>query len=149
MITYQLEPLGDILPNVKELLLAHYEELTLNKARVTLKPVWARYEALEKAGQFFAVTARDEGVIVGYSGFIVQPHLHYEDIIVAANDVLFLKKEYRLGSTGIKLLKFSEQAMRELGATKITWHVKMSNDFRPILRRMGYGDEDVIVGKWL
>jgi hypothetical protein len=39
--------------------------------------------------------------------------------------------------------------MKEFGANKITWHVKYSNDFRPILHRMGYADEDSIVGKML
>lgn len=147
MLTYQMESLSIILPNVKELLLEHYEELTLNKAKIKLKPVWVRYETMEKFNQFYAITVRDDNVIVGYSGFIVQPHLHYEDVIVAQNDVLFLKKEYRLGTTGIRLLKYSEQCMKDLGANKITWHVKYSNDFRSILYRMGYLDEDVILGK--
>lgn len=142
-----MESLSIILPNVKELLLEHYEELTLNKAKIKLKPVWVRYETMEKFNQFYAITVRDDNVIVGYSGFIVQPHLHYEDVIVAQNDVLFLKKEYRLGTTGIRLLKYSEQCMKDLGANKITWHVKYSNDFRSILYRMGYLDEDVILGK--
>lgn len=149
MISFQQEKLDDIIPNVKELLLDHYQELTLNKARVKLKPVWTRYANMEKHNRFYAVTARDSGSIVGYSGFIVQPHLHYGDILVAQNDVLFLKKEYRLGTTGIRLLKFSEQCMKDIGVNKITWHVKYSNDFRPILHRMGYADEDVIVGKFL
>lgn len=144
-----MESLSVILPNVKELLLEHYEELTLNKAKIKLKPVWVRYETMENFNQFYAITVRDDNVIVGYSGFIVQPHLHYEDVIVAQNDVLFLKKEYRLGTTGIRLLKYSEQCMKDLGVNKITWHVKYSNDFRSILYRMGYLDEDVILGKML
>ena len=51
--------------------------------------------------------------------------------------------------TGIKLLKFSEKFMIDIGANKITWHVKHKNDFRNILYRMGYVDEDIIVGKML
>ena len=39
--------------------------------------------------------------------------------------------------------------MKELGATKMTWHIKHANDIRPILHRMGYADEDIIVGKML
>jgi len=149
MITYQMESLAEILVDVKDLLLQHYEELTLNKAVIKLKPVWTRYESMELNKQFYAVTVRDNGVLIGYSGFILQPHLHYEDILVAQNDVLFLKKQYRLGATGIRLLKYSEQCMKQLGANKITWHVKYSNDFRKILYRMGYLDEDVILGKLL
>lgn len=149
MLTIKCEKLKEVLPEIKELLQEHYEELTLNKGRIKLKPVWNQYFDMENTGKFFAIIARMDGVVVGYSGFILDRHLHYEDILVAANDVLFLKKEYRLGMTGIKLLKFSEKFMTDMGANKITWHIKHKNDFRNILYRMGYLDEDIIVGKML
>jgi len=143
------EKLNDVLPEMKALLDDHYEELTLNKDKVKLNPIWDTYLKLENNNEFYLLTARDDGVLVGYSAFFMKPHIHYADVIVASNDVLYLKKEYRLGMTGVKLLKFSEQKMKEFGATKVTWHVKESNDFRPILHRMGYMDEDIIVGKIL
>jgi hypothetical protein len=87
--------------------------------------------------------------LIGYSAFFLKPHIHYKDILVASNDVLFLKKEHRVGRFGLKLIKYSEQKMKELGANKITWHIKSSNDFSPILHRMGYIDEDIIVGRML
>lgn len=149
MLTIECEKLEKVLPEIKQLLLEHYEELTLNKNKIKLKPVWDRYFDMEQSGKFFALIARIDNQVVGYSGFILDKHLHYEDILVATNDVLFLKKEYRLGMTGIKLLKFSEQYMKNQGANKITWHIKYSNDFRNILYRMGYANEDIIVGKLL
>lgn len=148
-IKFDTESLFDILPEMEKLLVQHYEELTLNKGRVKLKPVWTKYKDLEQAGKFFLFTARLDGELVGYSAFIIDTHLHYEDIKVAANDVLFLRKDMRLGLAGLKLLKYSENRVKELGADKITWHLKFSNDFRPILHRLGYRDEDVIVGKFL
>lgn len=149
MIKFNTEKVLDIKDELKSLLDKHYEELTLDKDVVKLNPIWSLYAELEEKNQFFLFTVRDEDVLVGYSAFFMKPHIHYKDLIVATNDVIFLKKEYRLGITGIKLLKYSEQKIRELGAKKITWHVKYSNDFRPILHRMGYSDEDVIVGKIL
>jgi hypothetical protein len=149
MLTIKCEKLKEVLPEIKELLQEHYEELTLNKGHIKLKPVWNQYFDMENTEKFFAIIARMDGVVVGYSGFILDKHLHYEDILVAANDVLFLKKEHRLGMTGIKLLKFSEKFMSDMGANRITWHIKYKNDFRNILYRMGYLDEDIIVGKML
>ena len=149
MIKFNTEKVLDIKEELKSLLDKHYEELTLDKDVVKLDPIWSLYGELEEKNQFFLFTARDEDVLVGYSAFFMKQHIHYKDLIVATNDVIFLKKEYRLGITGIKLLKYSEQKVKELGAKKITWHVKYSNDFRPILHRMGYSDEDVIVGKIL
>jgi hypothetical protein len=145
----QTEPLADIITEVQYLLEQHYEELTLNKQRIKLKPVWARYLALETEGKFITVTARIDSELVGYSGFFLDKHIHYEDLMVATNDVLFLRKDLRQGMAGIRLIKYSEGTMRDFGANKITWHVKYKNDIRPILHRMGYADEDVIVGKLL
>ena len=145
----QTETLADIITEVQDLLVQHYEELTLNKQYIKLKPVWSRYLALEAEGKFITVTARIAGELVGYSGFFLDRHIHYEDLIVATNDVLFLRKDLRQGMTGIRLIKYSEGTMRDFGANKITWHIKYSNDIRPILHRMGYADEDVIVGKLL
>lgn len=149
MIKFDVEKILDAKKELESLLDKHYEELTLNKELVKLKPMWSSYKELEDKKQFYLFTAREENTLIGYSAFFLKPHIHYEDLIVATNDVLYLKKEYRFGTTGIKLLKYSEQKVKELGANKITWHVKHSNDFRPILHRMGYADEDVIVGKIL
>lgn len=149
MLTIACEPLAAVLPEIQHLLQAHYEELTLNKGRVTLKPVWSKYLDMERSGKFFALIARIDSEVVGYSGFILDQHLHYADLMLAQNDVLFLRKDHRLGMTGIRLLKFSEQFMQGKGANKIIWHIKLANDFRVILNRMGYQDEEVIVGKML
>ena len=148
-LVLQTEVLFDIHQEMEVLIEQHYQELTLNKDKVKLKPVWTQYKELEDKGEFYLLTARIDGELVGYSAFFLKPHIHYNDVIVATNDVLFLIKRVRTGTTGIKLIKYSEQRMKELGATKMTWHIKHANDIRPILHRMGYVDEDIIVGKML
>jgi hypothetical protein len=145
----QTELLVDIVTEVQDLLQQHYVELTLNKQVIRLNPDWDRYFKLAEEGKFITVTARMKKELVGYSGFFLDQHIHYRDIKVATNDVLFLRKDLRQGMSGVRLLKYSEKVMKELGANKITWHVKHRNDFRPILHRMGYVDEDIIVGKLL
>ena len=145
----QTESLFDIRQEMDVLTELHYQELTLNKDVVKLKPIWSEYKRMEDNGQFYLLTARLSGELVGYSAFFLKPHIHYEDVMVATNDVLFLKKEHRTGTLGIKLIKYSEQKMKELGANKITWHIKHANDVRAILHRMKYIDEDIIVGKIL
>jgi len=149
MITLQKELLADIKTESEILLSDHYNELTLNKHVIKLNPDWDRYFDLELKNKFHCFTARNDGELVGYSAFFVDTHIHYRDLLVAANDVLFLRQDLRLGTTGIKLLKFSEQQLKLLNVNKITWHVKFAKDFRVILHRMGYADEDTIVGKLL
>ena len=149
-LKFQCEPVLLVKPEMEPMLEDHYQELTLHKDKIKLAPDWELYDRMEKAQQFYLLTARDgdSNELLGYSAWFVKPHIHYKETIVAANDVLFLRKDQRTGMTGIKLIKFSEQEMRKY-AHKITWHVKGEPDFRPILHRLGYADEDVIVGKML
>lgn len=146
----QCEPVLKVKPEMEPLLEDHYQELTLHKEKIKLDPDWDLYNKLEENKQFYLLTARDEETnqLIGYSAWFVKPHIHYKNTIVASNDVLFLHKDHRQGMTGIRLIKYSEQEMKKY-AHKITWHVKGEPDFRPILHRMGYIDEDVIVGKML
>ncbi len=149
-LKFQCEPVLKVKPEMEPMLEDHYQELTLHKDKIKLAPDWELYDKLEKSNQFYLLTARDADTdeLLGYSAWFVKPHIHYKETIVASNDVLFLRKDQRSGMTGIKLIKYSEQEMKKY-AHKITWHVKGEPDFRPILHRMGYADEDVIVGKML
>ena len=143
------EPVLDVRPEMLVLLDQHYQELTLNKDKIKLDPMWELYDAMEKRSEFFLLTARMNGELVGYSAWFLKPHIHYRNTIVASNDVIFMRSDQRQGMTGIRLIKYSEQRMKELGANKIVWHIKNSLDFSVILHRMGYADEDIIVGKML
>ena len=69
--------------------------------------------------------------------------------VSASNDVIYLAPEYRQGMAGVRLMKLAETALKQRGVTKVLWHIKFAKDFRKILYRMGYVDEDAIVGKIL
>jgi GNAT superfamily N-acetyltransferase len=149
MITYARETLFDVVEEVDGLLRLHYDELTLNKDAIRLDPVWEEYRALESMGRFVLFTARANGALVGYNAFFVTRHIHYAALTMAINDVLFLHPDHRRGSTGIKLLKFAEAELKAQGVQKVSYHVKRSLDWSPILHRMGYTDEEMVVGKLL
>lgn len=138
-----------IRPVIEPLLEQHYAELTLDKDVIRLQPNWEQYQQLYNAGKLFALGAYYYDQLVGYSVFFLRNHIHYSDAIIADNDVLFLAPAFRVGRLGIELLRRSEQHLQELGVTKITWHVKTSRDFRTILTRMGYVEEDIIMGRAL
>lgn len=146
----------ELAPELLPLLQKHYDELTLNKDVVELAPDWARYADIEEAGKLYIFTLRDGPTLVGYSLFFLDTHLHYADLLVASNDVLFVDPAYRKTGDGAKLIQFSEDCLTALGARKITWHVKFNKfvngveqllDFRPLLHRAGYADEETMVGK--
>jgi GNAT superfamily N-acetyltransferase len=146
-----VEPYSDqLVEEIKPLIQMHYDEIALHKEVIPLDPDWDRYAAIDSTGNLLIVTARtNEQELIGYAVFFITPHIHYKSTIVAHNDILYLHPEYRRGRTGIRLLKDSETACRHLGVDKILWHIKFAKDFRHILYRFGYCDEDAIVGKIL
>jgi hypothetical protein len=128
----------------------HYDELTLHKENVKLNVDWERYRSLERARKLLPIFAKLDGELIGYSVFILGTNMHYMDLKTANNDVLFLAKPYRKGTTvGIRLILESEKRLRQLGVNKVIWHIKKSRDFGPILARMGYIEEEVLMGKIL
>ncbi len=148
MITYQKELLFEVLPDIEPLLAMHYEELTLNKARIVLNPMWEKYALLEQAGVLNIYTARQKGKLIGYSWFFINQHMHYADLTVAVNDVLFLHPDHRTGRTGIRLIQYCERELeKQLGKFKMVWHAKLVNDLADILKRMGYQTEEIMMAK--
>ena len=70
-----------------------------------LKPNWPMYESVDQNGFLFIYLAMQDDVCIGYSMNIIMHHFHYADLRVAQNDVLFVKKEFRGGRLGLRLLK--------------------------------------------
>lgn len=153
MITYQQETLFDVVDEVDSLLQLHYEELTLNRDKIKLDPIWPKYAEAERAGSFVLFTVRDDKKLVGYSAFFVNPHMHYGSLTLAVNDVIFIHPDYRSGRIGLKLIRLCEQYFigikqpdREV---KIAWHAKLSTALHKILLLLKYKPEEIILGKIL
>lgn len=144
---FATENFSSVFEEIKPLIARHYEEIALYREHVPLAPDWGRYRYMEQTKSLAVYTARDAGALVGYSVFLLSYHLHYVHTLVAANDILYLAPEHRRGTTGIKLIRHSENDLRRRGVKRIMWHVKCDHDFRAILHRLGYADEEVVVGK--
>ena len=136
MITYQPESVIDIQPQLLSLVEDHYEELA--DTSVPLDVDWSKYYQMETIGIYYTLTVRDNGVLIGYIGYIVTPHIRYQSEVFAVADVFYLKPEYRKGRIGIKLFQYAEQEMKRHGVTKIVNHVKLKNDFGKIFEYLGY-----------
>ena len=143
----QQETLYGVFEEIEELIKLHYDEVALHKDFMKLDPDWPRYHALEQSEKLIMFTIRDEDKLIGYSAFFIDQHLHYKGSKIAINDVVFLHPDYRNISVGSALIKFCDEELSKMGETKITWHVKFSNDFRHILKALGYVDEEIVCGK--
>lgn len=132
------------------LLVAHWTEVAKNKQVMVLKPDMAKYLQLDAQGALLCLAAIDpDGEIVGYSVCFIGPHIHYADLIVCNNDILFLRDDLRPSRLGLRLMKETERLAAERGARLMLWHAKEETALAKILPRMGYGVQDIIFSKQL
>ena len=127
----------------------HYEEIALRKDLMELKPNWPLYDALDKSGSLFIYLAMQGDVCIGYSMNLVTNHLHYADLKYTQNDVLFIKKEFRGGRIGLRLMKATEDYAKSLGSKVMLWHAKEDTTLAALLPRLKYGVQDIIFSKEL
>lgn len=125
----------------------HWQELALNKQVMVLKPAMDRYYAMEAQGMLLCLAAFVEGELVGYSVNFVMNHLHYADLWVCSNDLLFVTKAHRQGRLGLQLMRKTEEFAKERGAKIMLWHAKENTALNAMLPRMGYRVQDVIYSR--
>lgn len=138
LIEYRRECLLTTKDDCLPLIQAHWDEVALNKDSIKLNPDWDEYSRLDKNGSLRVYTARDMSKLVGYFVLIVNRSLHYKDHKFAVNDILFLDKDYRQGSTALRLLKFAERLLKDEGVSLVMVNTKVHQPFDPLMERLGY-----------
>lgn len=131
------------------LLEQHREELATYKHMMVLKPDMEKYRAIESAGNLIGMGLFDDEKLVGYSIFIITSALHYADLKIAQNDLIYIDPEYRKTKWGLRLIKASEEAMRERGIKMIMWHGKENTNFAALMPKLGYIVQDIMFSKEL
>jgi len=143
-MTFQEEHADVVIQEGFQLFKDHWKEIALYQDKIELSPDYTRYRHLYDKDELHVVTARDEyGRIVGYLVSLLQKGLHYKNTLWAYNDILYVCPEYRKGTTGIKLLKFAEKALKEIGVDVIVVRVKTQHNFGKVLERMGYENTEL------
>lgn len=128
----------------------HYREIAWKTDKIPLEPDYDGYLMMEKADRLRCYTARDAlGQLVGYSiWFLIRGHLHYRGTHYAHNDIVYISPEHR-GGIGIKLLKFSEEQLKDAGIHVLSLHIKTSFNWGPMAERLGYEHTEVGYNKWV
>ena len=146
---YAVEDPALFINELRDIIPTHYDELCVTK-NFPLMPDYEAYGRLYVAKMLKCVTVRtDDAALIGYAIFIVQPHLHYKTCKTAFEDLYYLKKEHRLGRTGIRLFQFAEQALREDGVNRIIMHTKVHLDNSRLFEYLGYKHTDKLYTKIL
>jgi hypothetical protein len=139
-IEVQVEPYSkELMDEAQPLLQKHWEEIAFDKD-IPLDPDYDHYEMLHKEGCLIIITARFAGALIGYTVFHLATLAHYKTELCAFQDVFFVnqaKRKTMLGA-GAALLYKSEEVLKGLGVDSVTHHVKVYQDFGPMLERYGY-----------
>ena len=116
----------------------HWAELATDKT-IPLEPNYAKYRELDAAGLVLLVTARDDGMLVGYYVGFVLPSLHYSTTPSCHTDMFFVMPEWRgEGLPGLKLFRCVEAELRRRGIVRWYAQSKLHRDTGILLRRLGF-----------
>lgn len=138
-----------------ELIHAHHEEVM--RDGIPLDVDWREYGRLERAGQYEALGAFVGPRLIGYNAFFVYRPPHNAGTLVAINDVLFLEREHRHGSTGLALIQGGEKMAHRRGARRLVYASKTYLDVGPegqaklcdLLQKLGYRVTETVLEKLL
>lgn len=150
MITYQLEPYSlDFIQEAWDMMNTHWKEVGVFQDKMEFFPDLMAYEALHNEGYLRNFTARKDGMLIGYNVFTVNYHPHYAKTKVADNDIIYISKEHRKGTTGIRLMDYAEKELKKEGINLIMMRTKKEHDFGKILLRKGFMEVETVYGKYL
>jgi hypothetical protein len=144
-IVFSWTPLAEALDaGGAELVERHWAEVAIHKDEVPLSCDWDRYFTLEEQGIFKVMTAMRGARLVGYSSYIIMPHLHYSTTIHAHNDAIFIDPAAR--GVGIRLIQAAEKALALLASPaciRILYHAKLHvaaerGSFAKVFEHLGY-----------
>lgn len=147
MTEIRTSTVSEMLANAGELFEEHWDEIALNKQVMVLKPDEDRYRAMEQAGSLMILAAWEGEALVGYSVNFIVNHLHYADLKLCSNDLLFITRSKRAGRLGLKLIRETEKRAAEMGARLMLWHAKQDTALAVMMPKMGYGVQDIIFSK--
>ena len=149
MITYQTETLIAIRQEVEPILMAHWEEIAIDKD-MALDVDWMFYYQSEFDERLKIVTVRDDGRLIGYASFFLMNHPHYKTWKFANQDILYIDPAYRGKHIGLGLEKFCEELFRGLGVQVMMHHAKAKHPaLVELLCNVGYQIMDYVLVKKL
>jgi GNAT superfamily N-acetyltransferase len=146
----QREDLHPFWEDAQPLFAAHWREIA-HYLDIPLEPDTEVYERAQAMGMLRIYTVRGTGGdLYGYAMFFVRRNAHYASSLQAVQDVVFIHPEFRLGTLGMRLLKFAEDDLRASGVQVVYHHQKLAHPaLGRILERQGYEAVETIWAKRL
>jgi len=110
---------------------------------------WSSYFNFENMGILRIFTVRKDKELIGYSSYIISPHMHHMEILVASQDSIFILPEHRAENIAGKFIDFLEDILKCEGVDHVTMAVKDKRDYSVLLTRRNYEPEETVYLKVL
>lgn len=137
MLTFNIEPIASVWEDRMVCCHDHWQNTVMGKRGEKLNPNLDRYVQYEKANMYYEIVARDEkGNLAGFCGMYLFPSMHTQELL-ATEDFIYLKHEYRKGRNGYRFYQEVERIMRSLGAEKIMVTAPPETSACRILEKLG------------
>lgn len=136
MITFAIEPIAGVWDEMTADWIDNWGQEYIDKGEPPNLRL-DRYEQFERIGYYLQFVARDGEKLAGYLGAYLTPSMHSQQL-VAAEDVLYMKSEYRNGINAKRFVEYIEQELKNKGAISITCTVKPSSPASRLLDHCGY-----------
>lgn len=128
-IVFAVEPWAKFWSDAQPLLVLHYKEVGALDAEYCWKPIESEYAQAAAKGALIVTSARTaDGTLVGYQLSTLVQHPHYAGLLCAFEDAFFLHPNFRLGWTGVYLIKSALHFLQKRGAKKAFFQ---SNQLKP------------------
>ncbi|MGD0511266.1 MAG: GNAT family N-acetyltransferase [Candidatus Micrarchaeaceae archaeon] len=149
-LTFKVEKWSDVVAEMRALWPLHWEELALDKDIIKHDMDEERYRHMESVDMLHIVTARADGILVGYIICFIVTHFHYKSSgFMALADMYYVLPAYRIGGCGAKLFIFMESSLRERGVVRAHMSCKVHQDHQALFEHLGWEFTDKTFSKVL
>lgn len=140
---FQIESWDSFWRDGQELFPIHWQELALNKDKISLAIDEPRFRKIYEDGLLLIVGARQEVRLVGYFVAMILPHIHYKDAgNMAFTDMYYIHPEFRKGGAGVKMFLAVERIFKAKGVVKAYISSKVHQDNSALFEKLGWHFSD-------
>lgn len=126
MIAIQTERVSRCWDEIDALAKLHWSGTQSYRRHEPYNPDTQRYFIHNHNGFFHLITARDDGKLIGYFGVYITPSMHSQ-LLTAVEDTFFIHPGYRQGRLALRILRFVEHYLAELGVREILFSCEIDN----------------------
>lgn len=148
-ITYQEESISVFFEHASNLIQKHWEEAEFDKDKLPLDLDYHRYQTAYNAGMLKIFTARWNTILVGYCAVWLTRNIQHKFALISVGEALYVLPEFRKGGTGLNLLIYTEQKLKEYGVLMHIMHCKSGSKLKDVLERMKYKPDELTYRKFL